>query len=239
MWILPTAVLGWSLTPWLGVDALGPARVGAQIVLDLAHLLAALPRPSAEAVVAAAGLALLGFAATVVFSSRGWARGLTRRGAVPPWLASSGLLLVVWMRWGDPVPNDWFALGGRRSISIVAPATHGRHVCIREPRSSPAFWSSLLRGLDIDRVGAVVAAAPDPAVTALREALDARRMLDGDEDDCIDVDVERARSLLTRCLERRGARRGIIRGSVGDSGEPAAVHCFAAGRWRLLASEAE
>jgi competence protein ComEC len=224
-WILPTALLGWSLTPWLGDIALAPAATGARIVLDLARVVARLPQPEGRAVELAAVLAV---AATLgAWAGLSWLRVWARRAWLPPILASAGLLAAVRGKGPSAEDGHWYAVGGPRVASLVAPGGPGR-ACLRGAGLSPDRWRDLLDELGITEVG-LEAAGGDPRLAELRERL-ASRLTELDPGACAWPDEAAARRALARCLERSGGRRGIVRGRVGAP----EIECFAGGGWKPL-----
>jgi ComEC/Rec2-related protein len=230
-WVLPAALLGWLLTPWLGPVALLPAAAGAEIVLDLSAAIAALPSVSlgAATLVAAIGLGL-----------RAWARHRALRRLCPPWLASLATIAAwLWSVTRPAVdPGPWLAVGKPRAhavVAVVADEEGDRFGCLRGSVLSASAWMRTFDALGIDRVAAVqpaVLTMPEdaPHLHALRTAFRRERRWGGDAEACRYPGAERVSDALERCSRRNGGGRAVVLGPM-DQG---ALRCFVGGRFEPL-----
>jgi competence protein ComEC len=236
LWVLPLGFVGWFALEGLGPIALAPARAGADLVLLCAHVLARLPQPSRVATLAGCGALTVLVVVTGVASRRHpTADRIARAGILPPWPALLAAVVVLLAsapgRAVDPVPR-WHAVGGPRSLALIAPSDRPGIACLRVDRDPALHWPELLDALGIAAVARIDAPAA-PHVAQLRDGLAQAGLVD----DALPVacrfpDPQRGREALDRCLARRGTDRGIVRGRPGAP----EVECFAAGAWRLLPS---
>ena len=226
IWVLPAALVGWLLTPWVGPLALRPAAAGAQIVLDLSAAVAALPPVplGAAAIVALVGLVLLPWS-----RRRAW---LAR--VLPPWLASVATLGAwLWVESRPTIePGAWFAVGKSRAhttVAVVDDGSGGRFACLRGATLGPMAWLGLLDALGIDRVADIEPVGREtkdaPHLQELREALAREGRWGGNPSSCAYPDPAIVEPALERCSKRVGGR-ALVLGAGG--GEP--MRCFVAGR---------
>lgn len=229
-WILPLGLIGFFGLDWIGPVALQPAAWGAELVLDLARCLAAWPQPEPGQLAVGAGGALILWAASVAgFRGPRW---VSDRGFLPPWPACLGLLLVVGWPTSTAASRDWYAVGGRRARTLIAPDLDrpGR-VCVGEPDAS-APYGRLLDALGAYEIAAV-GWSDQPHVLELRH-----RLLSGSPPDpksvrCAFPTDAVAKAAIRACLARTSAPKVVVRGDL-KSGRQA---CYLGGRWRLLGSE--
>lgn len=133
LWVVPWAVLGWSLVPWLGAAALDPAALGADVILDVARLASELPElPRGVWVVGAALVWVPGLRHRLSPLGRRW---LPHRGAAALLLLVAGHSIlrpepvVGWTAWGP---------GSHPEVLVVTP---DGAACVAHPRASPRVWS--------------------------------------------------------------------------------------------------
>jgi len=220
LWILPLGALGCLLWPWFGVDGLTPAAWGAQLVLDLAALVARAPEISATWLAIAAALMLVvhGF-------------GPRWRGALPgPWICGATIVAALWSRPAQQMsPPQWFAVGGSRDLALVVPAGEGL-ACVRDPGLAPEAWPPLLAALGYSGVAQLDAArgGDPPHVAALREHLRRVGLWQPGLGECRFPGLKAVRAVQQRCLARTGQRQAAVR---------AGEECFVAGHWVSMASD--
>jgi ComEC/Rec2-related protein len=221
LWILPLGALGCLLWPWFGASGLTPAAWGAQLVLDLAALVARAPEISAMWLAIAAAL-MLGVHAL----------GLRWRGALPgPWICGATIVAALWSRPVEPTsPPRWFAVGGSRDVALVVPAETTGLACVRDPGLAPEAWPPLLAALGYSGVAQLDAAGggDPPHVAALREHLERVGLWQPQTSLCEFPGRKAVRALQQRCLARTGQRQGAVR---------AGEECFVAGHWVSLAKD--
>lgn len=221
LWILPLGALGCLLWPWFGVDGLIPAAWGAQLVLDLAALVARAPEIPAM---------WLAIAAAVMLAVHGL--GLRGRAALPgPWICGATIVAALWSRPVAPMsPPRWFAVGGARELAVVVPADAPGLACVRDPGLAPEAWPTLLAALGYSGVARLdVARGGDPPhVAALREQLERGGLWQPRTGECVYPERKAVRALQQRCLARTGQRQAAVR---------AGEECFVAGHWVSLASD--
>jgi ComEC/Rec2-related protein len=221
LWILPLGALGCLLWPWFGVSGLTPAAWGAQLVLDLAALIARAPEISAMwlAIAAALMLAVHGF-------------GPRWRGALPgPWICGATIVAALWSRPAPQMsPPRWFAVGGSRDLALVVPAGVTGLACVRDPGLAPEAWPPLLAALGYSGVAQLdaVGGGDPPHVAALREHLQRVGLWQPGTGACEFPGRKAVRALQQRCLARTGQRQGAVR---------AGEECFVAGHWVSLAND--
>lgn len=151
VWIVPLGVLG-VITGWHE-----PARWGAELVLDVAAVAAALPRVSIgwAALVGVGALALR--CVPAVRRREAWMRWL------PSLFASLGVI-AAWVapkRDDAPPGFDWYAYGGKRHHAVVVGDPHDpTRACVRDPVGPATQWSALVRGLGFAAVGGVEPSGP-------------------------------------------------------------------------------
>ncbi len=152
VWIVPLGIVG-ALT---GLHE--PARWGAELVLDVAAVAAALPRVSIgwAALVGVVAIALR--CAPAVRRREVWMRWL------PSVLASVGVIAAWAVSTRDEQVGpgfDWYAYGGKRhhAVVIAEPAVPSV-ACVRDPVGPATQWSALVRGLGFTAVGAVEPGGP-------------------------------------------------------------------------------
>lgn len=164
LWIVPTALVGWACTSWLGADALLPAAWGARLLLDVAGVVASLP-PCPRWLWVAGALAV-------------WWPALRRRVSArwQPWIparaAAVAVVLAAAVSARGPAPKPgWTAWSGSRVPEVLAVDQDGR-ACVRSPSSSAARWATRLRAQGA-RALAATAGLPlsDPHHAALLAAL--------------------------------------------------------------------
>jgi ComEC/Rec2-related protein len=221
LWILPLGALGCLLWPWFGASGLTPAAWGAQLVLDLAALVARAPEISAIWLAIAAGL-MLGVHGL----------GLRWRRALPgPWICGATIAAALWIRPGEPTsPPQWFAVGGAREFALVVPAGATGLACVHDPGLAPEAWPPLLAALGYSGVAQIDAArgGDPPHVAALREQLTRVGLWQPWAGTCTYPGRKAVRAVQQRCLARTGQRQGAVR---------AGEECFVAGHWVSLASD--
>jgi len=221
LWILPLGALGCLVWPWFGADGLAPAAWGAQLVLDLAALVARAPE------IPAVWLAL---AAAVMLAVH--AIGLRWRVALPgPWICMATIVAGLWSRPVAPIsPPRWFAVGGSRDLALVVPAGASGLACVRDPGLAPEAWPPLLAALGYSGVAQLDAAGggDPPHVAALREQLERVGLWQPRTCACEYPERKAVRAMQQRCLARTGQRQAAVR---------AGEECFVAGHWTSLARD--
>ncbi|HWB81379.1 MAG TPA: ComEC/Rec2 family competence protein [Nannocystaceae bacterium] len=223
LWITPMGIAGAIASPWLGAIAWWPAERGAQLVLDLAHGFAMLPRVPYDAVAIVAVLALV---------LRVWPRA-SQRAWVQRWAPSTlvcGVVLGAWVVRASASPTpaadaQWIVLGPKRAPTVIARQPDGA-ACIRDPGGAPSAWPGLLRALAIDSVGALEPEGA-PHTVALEGELDAIGRWHPREG-CVWPDDAAIRRAHASC-RRHTAGRGDL-AAVGET----MLSCFADGRWQAL-----
>ena len=210
IWVLPLGIGGWLLVPALGWRALGPAEMGAQLILDVAEFFAALPAvPGAVAAV----LALLAVGLWL------WPRVRSRlERALPPRLACVGVLVVATV----PTPSaevpgwDYAVLGGRSELH------RGEWgVCLRDPVAPASGWPRRVRALGAERVTNVVSrfGHDDPHTVDVRRRLAEADLWRPAAGACPRVPAACRRAISQMCPG--------LTAVVGPDG----LHCFARGGW--------
>ncbi|MEX1361936.1 MAG: ComEC/Rec2 family competence protein [Nannocystaceae bacterium] len=240
LWILPWALVGWWLVPWLGGVALAPARGGAQLVLDVAGVVAGWPSPPAWAVAVTAVLALvLGLRV-----GRRDAHGRLRR--LGAWLPSAPLSLavvtaVVWPRPVlAPAGLRWWVAGSSRAPAVVTvSAEDPQRGCIHEVALSAGRWRGLLDAMGLREVGPpLVREEGDdrdwptaPHEHELRQMLRAQRRWAEDPVACASPPPPAVQPRwLDACRRRAGTRHALVAGAAEGT------MCFVAGHWERLDS---
>lgn len=170
--VVPAAVCGWALVPWLGAIALEPAAAGGRVILDVSQAVADLPDLPRPVWIA---LAILTWVPTVREglrpSLREW---LPHRGA-----ATLFLVIAAVRAWAPtpPVPG-WTAWGGSRVAEVLVVDERGQ-ACLRDPVASPSQWE---RRLDERAAHSIVrldffrgfASAPHRAALSPKDGLEHR-----------------------------------------------------------------
>lgn len=228
LWVLPLGVIGLAAMPWCGPEALQPAALGGQVILDVAALAARAPEPPLALV---AGLALLGLGVRV-----GGGVWLSRRASLASWIpgaptCAATVAAALWVGGGSgpqEEPRAWVALGGPRSPAIVCPASSDASLaCVRDPGLAPEAWPGLLRALGFR--GAAVVAAPrsPPAAAAVRAELERAGMLA--EGTCpVGPSLKAVSRALAGCGAQVGAERTAARAG------PAGPECWTGAGWTTL-----
>ncbi len=230
LWILPLGLLGWLLVPWLGSWSLVPAQWGAQIVLDVAAVVASWPSPPGWSLAVVAAAALM---AAVVWGRRG-IDGRLRAGWgwVPPTpVAFAVLVVLAWPRVHSGPPASWWAAGspGAPAVVTVARPPAGPVGCIHQASLAPSRWRTLLDAMGVPRVGFAPGsrvASPAPHEVALRRFLiSQRRWLERPVGCPPPPAALVVRAAMDRCQRLAGTRQTIVaRGPEG-------LRCFVHGRW--------
>lgn len=225
--LMPAALLGSLSLGWLGADALIPARILAEPILDLAALLAELP--------AAGPGPLLVLASLAVLARLGLGRARSRRvGAwLPPGFASV-LTMVTCAALLLPSPKseaaapgfDWIAIGSVHSRSLlVRDRSRPRRACLYRPTLSAGLWVELFDRVGVDGLSRLDARLPpsadeqprpasaDPRTRALATRLrEAGRPVGSGPGDCEPPPRARVRAALRACRGRQGGRgRALVR----------------------------
>lgn len=224
LWVLPLGIAGLMATPWFGAEALRPAALGGQVVIDLAGVAARVPEPPwwSLAIVAAVGLVV---------------RTTVRRAAVLRWtpgiLPCAGVLAVVlFTEPGRPEgpPRAWVAIGGPRSAAVIVPAQDDASLaCVRDPWLAPEAWPELLPALGFRGAARVTAPRSPPAAAAAQAELERAGMMfigtcpEGPA-------LKSLRAALEDCQGRTRQRRAVVRaGPDGRGAECWIDGAFAAG----------
>lgn len=251
LWIVPLGLLGVVALPWVGSQALDPAALGAEVVLDVAALFARLPVLSPRVLVGLAGVLLIvrGVARYRGSAAEAWAH----RCGVPPIAAAVAVIVTgTTLMISDTAGRDlqvpgfrdraisWVAIGGTREVAVVAPVTltgddlELTAVCIRDPLLSASRWPRLLAALGVDRVARVDTSEIDepPHVLELRAHLRRAGLLADDDEEpagCRFPARDDARAAIKRC--RAQAERRGLRGPVTALARGHAIACFFAFQW--------
>jgi len=234
LWVLPLGLAGWCLVPFCGLVSLAPASWGAQLILDLSHVLSRWPTPPTWAVALGAALSL----------ALGLAMGRRdRRGRLRPrwaWLppapvALAVVLVGVWPRNSIAPPQvRWWAAGSPRSPAIVTTMEDGARTlgCVHAVSLSVGRWPGLLDAMGVDAVGLVPRAEPlAPHELALESALRAQRRWAEVSGTCPTAPpIAVVRHALEACRLRSGTRHAMV------VEVPEGLRCFVAGRWEPLLS---
>ncbi|MFZ6181419.1 ComEC/Rec2 family competence protein [Nannocystis pusilla] len=219
LWVLPLGIAGMVAARWWGPEALRPAALGGQVIIDLAGLAARVPEPPWWLL---AGMAVVGLAL----------RWTVRRPAVLRWvpgvLPCVGVLaaLAYLGRERSPEPpRAWVAIGGTRSAAIIVPAPADRSLaCVRDPWLAPEAWPELLAALGFRGAAAVVAPRSPPAAAAVQAELERAGMMF--EGTCPEgPPLKSLRIHLEECQARTRLRRAVVR--AGPEG--AGAECWIAG----------
>ncbi|MDC0720595.1 ComEC/Rec2 family competence protein [Nannocystis bainbridge] len=204
LWVLPLGIVGLAAAPWWGPEALRPAALGGQVVIDLASLFAQVPEPPWPLL---AGLATIGLGL----------RWFVRRPAVLRWVPGTlpcvGVLAaLVWVGRERPLepPRAWVAIGGPRSAAVIVPAASDRSLaCVRDPWLGPEAWPELLAALGFRGAAQVVAPRSPPAAAAVQAELERAGMMF--EGTCPEGPVLKSlRVQLEACQARTRLRRVVI-----------------------------
>jgi ComEC/Rec2-related protein len=224
LWVLPLGIAGLMATPWFGPEALRPAALGGQVVIDLAGVGARVPEPPwwSLAIVAAIGLVV---------------RTTVRRAAVLRWtpgmLPCAGVLAVV--LFGAPgrpegPPRAWVAIGGPRSAAVIVPAQDDASLaCVRDPWLAPEAWPELLPALGFRGAARVTAPRSPPAAAAAQAELERAGMMFSGT--CPEGPALKSlRAALEDCQARTRQRRAVVRAGPDGTGAECWIDgAFAAG----------
>jgi ComEC/Rec2-related protein len=233
-WVMPVAVVGWLLMPWVGSLGLDAASAGAAVILDVAAALAALPDIDACALAIVATAILIAY----VMPRRWQPRWLIA--CLPPAVAAAGTVVAILIVAGRPatIPiGSWYAIGTDRSAARVAvvdaPNTEqGAVACIVDPTLAAGRWPRLLHALGIQRVALIRDADGEsqaPHVDALRRHLRAKGLWTAEAVPCVMPDPKVVRNALRACMKRVGRGPVVIAGGDG-------VLCYERGSWQKLES---
>ncbi|HET6583724.1 MAG TPA: ComEC/Rec2 family competence protein, partial [Nannocystaceae bacterium] len=224
IWIVPLGVVGVVLAPFVGAWAHEPAKWGAELVLDVARVVAGWPRVTIGMV------ALVGIAAIV-------GRGLARSEVVRRWLPSGIACWGAIAAWGITSTSstststsaaDWLAWGGRRHHAVLVAALDREGVaCLRDPVGVAGQFPALVRGLGFAGVG-VVEPVGAPHVVEVVERLEIEGLLaEGGECRCPAAGA--VRRAMASCVARFGAP--VLARVQGRQ-----VACFVGGSWSAAVS---
>jgi hypothetical protein len=211
-WILaPMMVLGWSLTPLAGLDALEPASWAATLLLRAAEVCGRAPEVSWPTLAC-------GFAALCVLE-----RGLRRwRPAIP--LVSLGLVLVPGAPEVGVDRGDVIVLGGTRHRSMGSLSSRG--LCVHELNFRVGQSTRVFERVAQSHGAAVqVAAGEGPHVEAFIRALRRANLSVTRVGACRSADAPRIDKAMRRCAVRHGR---VVVARIAPSGE---AWCVADGRW--------
>lgn len=232
LWVLPLGLLGSLVAPWLGALAFAPAGLGAQIVLDVAHLVSAFPVLPRDIV---AALAAAGLVVGVLVGRRGADGRLRARWAwLPP--APVALAVVAVSVWpADPIAPQgtlWWAAGSPNAPAIVSVVEDesGSWGCLSAAGLRPGRWRTLLDAMGIERV-ALTSEPEAPHERALAEVLAAQGRLVEAPSSCPTApDTTTVRDGLRRCRRRARTRHAMVVGTASE------MHCFVGDRFESFAA---
>jgi ComEC/Rec2-related protein len=224
LWIVPLGIVGVVFAPFVGEWVHEPAQWGAELVLDVARVVAGWPRVSIG-VVAVVGV--LGIAARIVpFVRRreGWMRwvpsGIACWGAIAAWAITTTSTSMS----TSTATGDWYVWGGRRHHSVIVQGDREAIACLRDPVGASVQWASLVRGLGFRGVG-VVEPEGVPHVVEVVERLGLEGLrVDGGS--CRWPAAGAVRTAIRSCVSRFGAP--VLARVRGRS-----VQCFVGGAWSV------
>ncbi len=233
LFIVPTAIVGLFASSILGPLALAPATWGAELILDIAALMARIPAVSSLVVLGFAGIAL-------GLHARAWHRGTRANRWLPGPVTCVGVVLVevislISLRTSSDVPAEATIVVGRpgRFSSLV----RAREVtCLQNPLGSPGRWPPLLRALGISSVAVtqeVSSRTSAPHLGPVREGLLQAGMLDT-RALCQEVEIPWANAGLDACISMHRAAGFDSRTVLVVAATGHLPVCFVAGRWKNL-----
>ena len=217
--LAPMILLGWLLTPIIGLDGLIPASWAAEWLLSFAGSVAMLPEVSWRALAGA-----LGFACVLERVVRRW------RPAVP--LGSLCLGFVPTRHVATMDPGGVIVVSGARHRSVASLSARG--LCVHALDFRVGQTATLFEGVARAHGAPVSVGARDGPhvrefIRSLRHAnLEVRRVAS-----CPPVDERRVGEVVDGCRARYG--RAVV-AHVGDSGE---AWCVVDGRWTGIFSRRE
>lgn len=223
LWVLPLGVLGLGVMPWWGPEALAPAALGGQVILDVAVLAARAP----ELPMPVLGLlALSGLALRVRW------RGAARLRWIPgPITLAATLAALAWVAREAPrePARAWAALGSPATMTVLCPASSDSTLaCVRDPTLAPEAWPKLLLALGFRGAAAVFDPRSPPAAAAvLAELADREMVFPGT---CpLGPGRKIVSQALAGCAAQRGTRRAAARAG------PEGPECWTGSGWEPLA----
>ena len=234
VWLIPGGVFAWCTEGWLGSVVWAPARIGGELLLDLAKGVSRLPAWPASSVMGIAVFSLL----SRVFAPRFKWAGV----GIPAGVAGLFLVLQVLppssferIANGPIERRAWVAFGSERQpglvrfISSANGALEGR-VCLEAASTPPKGWGAFLKALGVRRV--VVVAGEGLLRRQLLSELERRGLWSPEESpvDCSWPDPARVRVTLRACRWRGLSFSPVVR--EGRRGGP--PECASDRGWRAL-----
>ncbi|MCX4241896.1 ComEC/Rec2 family competence protein [Paraliomyxa miuraensis] len=236
LWVLPLGLVGWWAVPWLGATALAPASWGAEVILELARVVAQWPSPPPWSVAVAAGLALV--VGVVVGRRDRHGRLHPRWGWLPPApVALAVVAVVVWPPEVVAPAARWWVAGSPRMPAVVTVTRDGGRAiaCVHEVSLAPERWRGLLDALGLEAAGLVPRAELAPHERALQQTLAVQgRGIEAPRGCPAPPPEALARDALEHCRRRASTRHGMA--LVDEEGRG---WCFVGGRWQASSFEVD
>ncbi len=237
IYVVPTAIFGLFVAPFAGPEMLTPAARGAELILDVAALMARLP--------VIPGWAIAVFA-SLVLAIRLWLRHRGRRPNrwLPGALTCAGIVVVgaishVWPATRQASvalpPGATVVVGTPKRFSSLHPGNTPHTACLQNPVLSAWRWPGLLtalgyRGVTLEVVQSSRTTSPhlDPVRERLRDA----DLWLGQQ--ACPASPAWARESLTSCISMH-RRAGYTTRTALVAQQPTGMRmCFLAGSWQKL-----